>query len=140
MEGFFSFRIVACGVSVAKEFVFVGHEAFQTYWAAGVEFACGNAYFRTETVAESVGKSGGGISVDSGGIDEGHESLCRCIVFRKYAVRVVGAVTVDVTDGFFCAADEFYGENQVGIFFVEIIIGNDFDRYNPGDLDRKSVV
>ena len=108
-EVFLSAGVVAYDVSVAEEFVLVGEEAFEAYGASGVDFGGGDAYFGAEAVAEAVGEAGGGVLIDAGGVHQGHEAAGGFFIFRNNTVGVVGAVGIDVADGFVCTAYQFDG-------------------------------
>ena len=118
-EVFLSAGVVAYDVSVAEEFVLVGEEAFEAYGASGVDFGGGDAYFGAEAVAEAVGEAGACVLVDVGAVDQGHEFLgCFCVLGED-AVGVVGAVGIDVIDGFIDTAYDLQGDDEVDVFMME---------------------
>lgn len=69
VEVFFPGGVVPYDLAVSDEPVFIGNQSFQAYGAPGVDFGGGNAHFCTEAVAEAIGKAGGYVPVDPGGID-----------------------------------------------------------------------
>ena len=66
---------VAHGLAVPNQFVFVNHEAIQTHWSPGVDFAGADADLGAKAIAETIAEAGGAVPEDIGGIYQGHEGL-----------------------------------------------------------------
>ena len=89
---------------------------------------------RTESVTESVRKSGGDISVDACGIHYLHKVFRRLIIFGQNRIRVVGSETVNVFAGLFHTRNELDGNNELQILCPEVFLPHDLARNNSGDF------
>lgn len=132
MEGAPSAGIVADGVPFSVQEIFVGHKAFEADGASGVELARADADLCAEAVAEAVGEAGGAVAVNAGGVDHLHEFRGSGVVPGYDRVRVVGAVAVDVIDGFIDVGDDLERDDQVQVFRAEIVFGHDLNVINGG--------
>ncbi len=94
-------------LSVACDAVLVGGEFAEAHGAAGVELVGADADFRSEAVFFSVAEAGGAVVVDAGAVYTALEGFGMPGIFGDDGVAVVGAVAVDVVDGFLKAADGF---------------------------------
>ena len=63
------------GLACATDSVLVTGEFTQTHWASGMELVGGYADFCTEAKLATIGKAGGGVVHDAGGIDGAEELL-----------------------------------------------------------------
>ena len=64
-----------------------------------------DADFSTKAVAEAIREAGGAVAADTGGINHLLEARRGFIVAEEDGVGVVGAVAIDVVDGFFDIGD-----------------------------------
>ena len=90
-----------------------------------MELACRNAHFRAEAVPEPVGKAGGRVLVNTSRVDKLHEPCGGIDVFRDNGIGMVGAVPVDVIDGFLYSGDDFHGKDEIKVLMAEVIVFND---------------
>ena len=97
--------VVADDLALSGEEIFVGDKAFKADGTAGVELAGADADFSTKAVAEAIREAGGAVAVDTGGINHLLEARRGFIVAEEDGVGVVGAIAIDVVDGFFDIGD-----------------------------------
>ena len=90
-----------------------------------MELACRNAHFRAEAVPEPVGKAGGRVLVNTSRVDKLHEPCGSIDIFRDDGIGMMGAVPVDVIDGFLHAGDDFHGKDEIEVFMAEVIVFDD---------------
>jgi len=74
-------------------------QALHAHRPAGVNSPRGDANLGSESEAEAVGESGGRVDEDAGGVDPAREGLLRLLGFGHDALRVRGAVRVNVGHG-----------------------------------------
>jgi len=88
----------------------------------GVDFVSGDADFGAEAEFSAVGEAGGGVVEGAGGVDLELEFGGVCFVGGDDAVAVFGGVVVDVGDGGVEVGDDFYGEDEVEVFGVVVVL------------------
>ena len=93
--------VVADDLALSGEEVFVGDKTFEADGTAGVA----DADFSTKAVAEAIREAGGAVAADTGGINHLLEARRGFIVAEEDGVGVVGAIAIDVVDGFFDIGD-----------------------------------
>ena len=81
--------------------------------------------FRAEAVPEPVGKAGGRVLVNTSRVDKLHEPRGGIDIFRDDGIGVMGAVPVDVIDGFIHAGDNFHSKDEIEVFMAEVIVFDD---------------
>lgn len=111
LEGLLPVALAVDGgdVALAADLVLVDHEALEADGAAGVDLVGADADLGAEAVAHAVGEARGGVPVDARGVDAGHEPLGARLRARQDDVRVLGAVGVDVGNGFVETGNGFHG-------------------------------
>ena len=80
---------------------FIGTYLFQSHGTTRAEFLGGDTNLGTETELGTVGKRGGRIPIDTGGIDMGLEGAGCLFVHRNDGLTMAAAVFVDMGDGLF---------------------------------------
>ena len=93
-------------MAVAPDYVFGARQLFDADRAAGVQLAGGDADLGPHAELAAVGELGRGIDQDDGAVDLFNEGIRRFLVGGDDAVRVLGAVFVDVFDGLLDAVDD----------------------------------
>ena len=88
-----------------------------------MELAGGDAHLRAEAVTEAVGKACGAVHIHPRAVHAGQELLLRGFVPRENGVGVVGAVAVDVGNGFLHAVHDLDGQDGVQILRVPVRVG-----------------
>ena len=83
-------------LSFALDNPLVGSDFFQGHRTARTQLLRADANLRSQSELGAVGKRGGGIPIDAGGIDMRLELAGGLLVLRDDGLAVPGAVTVDV--------------------------------------------
>ena len=86
-------------MAVAVAQPFVGGEFFKAHGAAGSDFVGADADFGAHAEFAAVSEARGGVPIDGGGIDFGQEFFGGGFVAGDDAIRVGGAVSIDVANG-----------------------------------------
>ena len=85
-----------------------------------MELAGGDAHLRAEAVAVAVGKARGAVLVHARRVHQREEALRSLLVLGDDAVRMVGAVAVDVRDGLVQRIDDADGDHIVQILGLPV--------------------
>ena len=99
MEGCSALSVIPDNMSVTCNAILVSHKTLEADRSSRMNLAGRYTDLRTESVTESVRKSGGDISVDACGIHYLHKVFRRLIIFGQNRIRVVGSETVNVFAG-----------------------------------------
>ena len=89
--------VVAAGTDQA---VRIGAQPFHTDGPARVELAGGDAHLCAEAVTEAVGEAGGAVDINACAVHAGQEFLPGDRALRDDRVGMMGAVAVDMRNGF----------------------------------------
>ncbi|MEZ4534883.1 MAG: hypothetical protein R3D26_07750 [Cyanobacteriota/Melainabacteria group bacterium] len=80
----------------AGQFVFICDDTFESHGSTGVEFAGGDADLGAESIAESVGKTGGDIVIDACRVDPSEELLEGFCIGTDQTVGMTRAMAIDM--------------------------------------------
>ena len=75
-----------------------------------------DAYLRTKSVTEAVGKPGRGVPENTGRINFVHEPFGSFMGFGDNGIGMIGTVTVDVLNRFFQSCNRFYRKDHFQVF------------------------
>ena len=92
-------RLWPC-LSIPFDDPFIGRDFFECHRASGVKLLRGDADFCAKSELSSVGKTCGGIPIDTSGINFVEEALGCLRVFRHDTLAVATAVAGNVLKGF----------------------------------------
>ena len=91
---------------VASNQPLIRGDFFEGHGAAGVQFLCADANLCAKAELTAIGEAGGGIVIDTGGIDLVEEALGGCGVLGDDALAVTRAIAGNVLKGFVQAIDD----------------------------------
>ena len=103
-----------------------------------MNLSCGNADLRAKAVAEAVGKAGGGVDVDAGGIHHAAEIVGGGFIFREDGVGVVGAEAIDVVHRLPDVLHDFDRHDHIQVLGPELVFAHDLHGVEGGRLSGAS--
>src|SRR4030095_12182673 len=100
--------------------VFVDKKSFDTHRTARMRLVGAHANLGAETVTESIGKSRGGVPIDSGGVHFLQETASGLRAFGPHRIGVCRSIAMDMLNGFIDAVDDMNRHDQVQEFMAEV--------------------
>ena len=99
MELLCSGDIIPNQLSVAHKAILIGYQTLQSNGSPCMKLSGADANLRAKAIAETIRKTGGAVAVHARGIHQLKEALCRLIILRENAVRMMGTKTIDMSHG-----------------------------------------
>jgi hypothetical protein len=123
--------IVTCNLTRSTQNVLVGSQAIQTNRPARMELAGTDTDLRPKAIAETIGKACGCIMKDTRRIDLTQEPLRSRRIFRQDALRVRGAVRMDVVNRRIERGYDGDGDRQFTVLGMPVLDDRNIPQHSP---------